>query len=113
MQKRNEIVDAKVEFIKNENRDVEIRYFDTPQDPIYRSWKLPRGVTEELIFWWKKLRKNKNIRFPIKEKTKICEFNMPTERYIGIRESDSLGRFKMTAWNLPRVAVEELVDWYK
>jgi hypothetical protein len=36
---------------------------------------------------------------------------MSTENYIEIREFDSLGRFKMTGWNLPKVAVEELVNW--
>lgn len=30
MQKQNEIVGAKIELIKNEKGDVEVRYFDNP-----------------------------------------------------------------------------------
>jgi len=101
----------RIEFNIFPNGDLEIRYFDTPRDFSYRSWKLPKRVVEELISWWKKLKKNKSIHFPAKEKTKICEFNMYTEKYIDIREFDSLGRFKMTGWSLPKVAVEELVNW--
>jgi len=101
----------RIEFNIFPNGDLEIRYFDTPRDFSYRSWKLPKRVVEELISWWKKLKKNKSIHFPIKERTKICEFNMYTEKYIDIREFDSLGRFKMTGWSLPKVAVEELVNW--
>lgn len=111
MQRPPNCADYRVEFKNFSNGDLEIRYFDTPRDFSYRSWKLPKGVAGELISWWKKLSENKSIHFPIKERTKICEFTMYTENYIEIRELDSLGHFKMIGWNLPKVAVEELVNW--
>lgn len=110
MKKQTKNIGVKVELIKNDNGDVEIRYFDTPQDPTYRSWKLPKGIAEELIYWWKKITKDKDIRFPIKESTKFCEFTMNTEKYIDIKEFDSLGRHNMTGWSLPKVAIEELIN---
>lgn len=102
----------KVEFENLAEGSIEVRYFDDHKDSSYRSWKLPKEVVVELISWWEKLRKNQNIHFPIKEKTKICEFNMYTEKHIEIREFDSHGRFKMTGWSLPKVAIEELVVWH-
>jgi len=70
-------------------------------------------VVEDLISWWNKLKKNKSILFPIKERTKICEFTMYTKKHIDIREFDNLGRFKMIGWSLPKVVAEELIDWEK
>lgn len=111
MQRLNKRPDYRVEFKDSPNGDIEIRYFAPPQDTSCRSWKLPKEAIEELICWWKKLRKSKNIHFPIKEMTKICEFNMYTEKYIDIRELDSQCRLKMVGWSLPKVVVEELIDW--
>ena len=111
MQGRDKKQDYKVEFYNSSDGDLEIRYFDTLQDSFYRSWRLPKDVVKELILWWRKLRKNKNIHFPIKEDTKICEFNMYTEKSIDIREFDSLGRYKTIGWSLPKETVEELINW--
>jgi hypothetical protein len=99
---------GKVEFKDFHNGDLEICYFDSPQDSSYLSWRLTKKVVEELIFWWKKIKEKRNIHFPIKEKIEICEFTMYTENYIEIREFDSLGRYKMIGWSLPKVVVEEL-----
>ena len=101
----------KVEFENLSDGSLEVRYFDDYKDSSYRSWRLPKGVVGKLIAWMKELKNNKNINFPIKTKTKICEFSMQTEKYIGIREFDTLGRYKVVGWNLPKVAVEELIDW--
>ncbi len=65
----------------------------------------------QLGLYIKALKKNKNINFPIKVKTKNCEFSMRTEKYVDIREFDTLGRYKLARWSLPKVAVEELIDW--
>lgn len=101
----------KVEFENLSDGSLEVRYFDDYKDSSYRSWRLPKEVVGELIFWWKELKKNKNINFPIKVKTKNCEFSMRTEKYVDIREFDTLGRYKLARWSLPKVAVEELIDW--
>lgn len=101
----------KVEFENLSDESLEVRYFDDSRDSSYRSWRLPKKVVGELITWWKELKKNKNINFPIKTRTKICKFNMYTEKYIGIREFDTLGRYKLAGWSLPKVVLEELIDW--
>ena len=75
----------KVEFIKQDGL-IEIRYFDTPKDERYLSWKIPMTVANELITWQKKIKQNKNRNFPLKETTKNCEFTMATENHINIRE---------------------------
>jgi hypothetical protein len=111
MQSPSRRPDYRIEFKNFSNGDLEIRYFDTPRDSSCRFWKLPKEVVEELISWWERLRKNKNMRFPIKKKTKICEFTMYTENYIEIREFDNLGRYKMIGFSLPKDVVEELVNW--
>ncbi|MDP2943685.1 MAG: hypothetical protein Q8N49_00200, partial [Candidatus Omnitrophota bacterium] len=54
----------RVEFFVN-NGIIEIRYFDTPKDELYRSWKLPESIANELIAWWISLKKNKEITFPL------------------------------------------------
>lgn len=100
----------KVELINSSDGILEVRYFDDCKDERYRSWKMPRAVAEELIFWRKKLTQSKGREFPIKEKTKICEFSMPTDKYINIREFDSLGRPKMIGWSLPKPVIEELIN---
>ncbi|MFZ2603597.1 MAG: hypothetical protein WAX79_06345 [Candidatus Omnitrophota bacterium] len=53
----------KVEFFANDGI-IEIRYFDTPKDQLYRSWKLPESLVDELITFWRNLKKNKEITFP-------------------------------------------------
>ena len=102
----------KVEFENLSDGSLEIRYFDDYRDLSYRSWRVPKTVAEELTSWWERLR-NKNVNFPIKEKAKMCEINMYTEKYIDIKELDSLGRFKMVGWSFPKAVVEELVNWDK
>ena len=101
----------RVEFENLSDENLEIRYFDDYKNFSYQSWRLPKEVAGELIAWWKELKKNKNINFPIKTNTKICESSMQTEKYINIREFGTLGRYKVVCWNLPKVAVEELIDW--
>ena len=97
----------KVEFFAN-NGIIEIRYFDTPKDELYRSWKLPESIVHELIAWWISLRKNKEITFPLQKRTKVCELTMHTEKNIEIKSLDCLGRTNMTGWSLPAVVVEKL-----
>jgi hypothetical protein len=98
----------KVEFIKRGGL-IEIRYFDTPKDERYLSWKIPKTVTDELVAWQRKIKQNKNLKFPIKETTKNCGLNMATEKHINIREFDSKGSYKMTGWSLPSIVVEKLI----
>ena len=98
----------KVEFIKRDSL-IEIRYFDTPEDERYLSWKIPITVAAEMIAWQKKTMQNKDQGFPIKETTKSCEFNMATEKHINIREFDDRGSYKMIGWSLPSIVVEKLV----
>lgn len=100
----------KVEFFAN-NAILEIRYFDTPKDQLYRSWRLPESLAGELIAFWTMLKKNKKITFPLQKRTKVCEFTMHTEKYIEIKSLDCRGRTNMTGWSLPNVAVEELIHW--
>ena len=100
----------RVEFFAN-NGIIEIRYFDTPKDPLYRSWRLPESITHELIAFWKSLKKNKEINFPLKKRTGLCEFTMYTEKFIEIKSLDCRGRTNMTGWSLPNVVVVELISW--
>lgn len=100
----------RVEFSAN-NGIIEIRYFDTPKDQLYRSWKLPEPIANELIAWRISLKKNKEITFPLHKRVKVCEFTMHTEKYIGIKSLDCRGRTNMTGWSLPNVVVEELMKW--
>ncbi|MBU4376687.1 MAG: hypothetical protein KKD29_04320 [Candidatus Omnitrophica bacterium] len=102
----------KIDFFAD-NGIIEIRYFDTPKDEFYRSWKLPKSVADELIKWWLKVIKPQKTSFPINVRSGPCEFTMHTEKFIDIREIDSLGRFKMTGWSLPSRVVEELLIWQK
>ena len=110
MQRRDKKQDCKVVLINSSDGILEVRYFDDYKDERYRSWKMPKTVAEELIFWWKRLKQNKGKEFPIKEKTKICEFSMNTEKYIEVREFNSLGSYKMIGWSLPKEVVEELIN---
>lgn len=100
----------KIEFSAN-NGIIEIRYFDTPKDELYRSWRLPEPLAEELIAFWTMLKKNKKIAFPLQKRTKMCEFTMHTEKYIEIKSLDCRGRTNMTGRSLPVVVVERLVIW--
>jgi len=102
----------KVDFCEN-NGIIEICYFDTPKDELYRSWKLPEPIADELIIWWQMLKKNKEITFPLQKRTKVCEFTMHTEKHIEIKALDCRGRTNMTGWSLPVAAVERLVIWHK
>ncbi len=70
-----------------------------------------KEIVEELILWWMKLQKNKNIQLPIIEKTDICEFNMITEKSIDIRESVSFRGLTLVGYLLPKVVVEKLINW--
>ena len=90
---------------------IEIRYFDTPKDERYRSWRLPEAIVNELITFWKSTKKNRKGSFPLQERTKVCEFTMNTEKFIEIKSLDSRGRTNMTGWSLPNVAVEDLISW--
>lgn len=98
----------RVEFFAD-NGIIEIRYFDTPKDELYCSWKLPESIAHELSTWWISLKKNKEIVFPLQKRTKACELTLHTEKYIEVREFDNSGRYKMTGWSLPKEAVEELI----
>ena len=97
-----------VEFFAN-NGIIEIRYFDTPKDELYCSWKLPESIAHELIAWWISLKKNKEIIFPLHKRVEVCEFTMNTEKYIEIKSLDCRGRTNMTGWSLPAVVIEKLV----
>ncbi|MBC8548363.1 MAG: hypothetical protein H8D23_01805 [Candidatus Brocadiales bacterium] len=110
MQKSSNCADYMVEFKKALNGELEICYFENSQDSAFRSWVLPKEIVYELILWWKKLQKN-NIQLPIIEKTDICEFNMFTEKSLDIRESVSLRGLTLVGYLLPKVVVEELIDW--
>jgi len=111
MQKSSNCADYRIEFKKTLNRELEICYFENPQDSAYLSWILPKDIVDELISWWKRIQKNQNIQLPIKEKTDICEFNMFTKKSIDIRESVSFRGLTLVGYLLPKVIVEELIDW--
>lgn len=100
----------RVEFSEN-NGIIEIRYFDTPKDELYRSWRLPESIAGELIAFRRCLKKNKKITFPLQKRNKVCEFTMHTEKFIEIKSLDCKGRTNMTGWSLPNVAVKELIKW--
>ena len=87
------------------------RYFDTPKDERYRSWRLPEAIANELITFWKSTKKNRKNNFPLQKRTKVCDFTMNTEKSIEIKSLDIQGRTNMTGWSLPNVAVEELIKW--
>ncbi len=111
MHKFGNCADYKVEFNKTLNGELEICYFENPQDTEYLSWILPKEIVDESISWWLKLQKNINIQLPIIERTYICEFKMFTEKSIDIRESVSLRGLTLVSYLLPKVVVEELIDW--
>lgn len=92
---------------------IEIRYFDTPKDERYRSWKLPEPIANELAAWWLGLKKNGKLFFPLQKKTKVCELTMNTGKFIGVKSLDCRGRTDMTGWNLPAAVIERLVVWQK
>ncbi len=77
---------SKVEFFAN-NAILEIRYFDTPKDQLYYSWRLPESPAGELIAFWTMLKKNKKITFPLQKRTELCEFTMYTEKFIEMNHS--------------------------
>ena len=92
---------------------IEVRYFDTLEGELYRSWKLPRPVAEELIKWWRMTKISQKTIFPINSRSGKCEFTMHTEKCVEIKEIDSLGRTKMTGWSLPAFVVKRLIIWQK
>ena len=109
MHKSGNCVDYKVEFNKASNGELEICYFENSQNSVYLSWVLPNEIVYELILWWKKLQKNKNMQLPIIGKTDICGFNMFTEKSIDIRESVSFRGLTLVGYLLPKAVVEELM----
>ncbi len=92
---------------------VEIRYFDAPKDELYRSWKLPISIADDLIAWRQKTQKQKDVVFPLKVRAKVCELAMNTDKHIEIKSLDCQGRTNMTGWTLPAAAVERLITWQK
>ncbi len=91
---------------------IEIRFFDSPEDELYRSWKLPVPIADSLIAWRQKINKQKNA-FPLKGRTKVCEITMNSDKGVEIKSLDSMGRTNMTGWSLPVVVIEKLVVWRK
>ena len=106
-------LDTRVEFIIHENGTIEVCYFDNPKDGSCFSWKLPRSVIGELVRWWMKFKKDRQITFPLSQRNKKCEFTMCSEKYVEINEIDSRGRTNMTGWSLPVVVVEQLLIWQR
>ena len=102
-------LEYRVEFKDLPDEILEVRYFQPPKDSSCLSWKMPKGVADETIAWMEKKRKDKQLRFPVKEKTKVCEFTMNNENSISIKEFDEFGRYKTIGWSLPKGAVEELM----
>lgn len=97
----------KVEFNAQDGL-IEIRYFDSPEDERYRSWKLPLSIADSLIAWRQKMKKQKEIAFPLKERTKVCEITMNSNKCVEIKSLDCQGRTDMTGWSLPSLAVDSL-----
>ena len=56
---------------------------------------------------------NKELCFPIKKIWSGCEFTMHAEDHVDIREFGNFGCYKMTGWSLPKVVVDELVNWHE
>ena len=104
-----EDLEYRVEIANLPDEGLEIRYFKPPNDPLCLSWRIPKEVASEVIEWWKKWQ-NEQAAFPVKEKTRICEFTMNTGESINIRELDRFGRYKPLGWSLPKGAVEELIS---
>lgn len=99
----------KVEFSAQDGF-VEIRYFNTPEDERYYSWRLPVSIVDSIIVWRQKIRKQKNA-FPVQERTKVCQITMNSSRSVDIRSLDSMGRVDMIGWSLPTLAVDSLNEW--
>jgi len=99
-----------VEF-RDQGGLIEIRYFDSPEDELYRSWKLPVSIADSLIAWRQKMKKQKNALFPLKEKTRVCEITMNTDKFVDIKSLDCMGRTNMTGWSLPIVVIDNLRKW--
>ena len=102
-------LEYRVEFNDLPEERLEIRYFQPPKDSSYLSWKMSKGVANETVAWMDKKRSDKQLSFPVKEKTKICEFIMNNENFINIKEFDSFGRYKTIGWSLPKGVMEELM----
>jgi hypothetical protein len=101
----------KIEFFNN-NGNLEIHYFDDPENPHYLFWIIPDSIINELIDFWENL-KNKEVIFTLNKRAKFCVFIMYTEKFIEIKPLDSLGRTNMIGWSLPKVVVEELISLFK
>lgn len=100
----------KVEFSAQDGL-IEIRYFDTPKDQRYRSWKLPLSIADDLIVWQQKMKKQKGAIFPLKTRTKVCELTMNRDKYVEIKSIDGQGRTGMTGWSLPSTVADSLGRW--
>lgn len=90
---------------------IEIRYFDIPKDRLYRSWKMPLSIADDLTAWRQKMKKQEDIVFPLKARTKTCELTMNTGKYIEIKSLDCHGRTNMTGWNFPTSVADSLSKW--
>jgi len=100
----------KVEFIAQDGL-IEIRYFDSPEDEQCRSWRIPLSIADSVIAWRQKIKKQKEITFPLQERTKVCEITMNSSKSVEIKSLDSMGRTNMTGWSLPILAVDNLGEW--
>ena len=103
----------RVEFKNILDGGVKIIYFDDHKDRSYLSWELPKTVSRALVSWWKEINANKELCFPIKKIWSGCEFTMHAEDHVDIREFGNFGCYKMTGWSLPKVVVDELVNWHE
>ena len=105
-------LEYRVEFKDLPDEILEIRYFQPPKDSSCLSWKMPKGVADETIAWWGKKRMDKQVSFPVKDKTKTCEFTRNNENSINIKEFDSFGRYKTIGWSLPKGVLDRLLEGY-
>jgi len=85
---------------------LELRFYESPEDRTYCSWKIDRSVAAAVVDWW---RSSGIHSLEAKQvKTNVVEITLLSESYAEIRALDSLGRPKMAGWSLPIPGVKAL-----
>ena len=85
---------------------VELRFYESPEDRTYRSWKMNRSVAAAVADWWR----NSGIHSLEAKKIKsdIVEITLLSASHAEIKALDSLGRPTMVGWSLPILGVKAL-----
>lgn len=90
-----------------EDAVVELRYYDSPINNTFRSWKIPFPVLWALCSFWQSYRSGL-VAIPAVERVVGGEFRMICEKSVTIKMTDSYGNLKMSGADLPTDLVASL-----